>query len=231
MVIRVMSYDGAAYRKIIKDRDKAKRKEQKTIPPLHPVITLVLYFGAERWTAPRNLKEALYNKNILEKYPKDQLENLLMVKPYVGDYPINVVELQYLADETVQKFRSDFRYVAELMTQLRKVREGKLERPTLTFQEIEHANELVDLLKTMSGDIRFEEMLPAEGEKGSGRMFELFDIMEQRGIEQGLKQGRLQEQENTRKETARADAAEKQNAILQERIRQLEAQLQSGIKG
>ena len=47
MPLRIISYDGAFYKKQLLDEDLHK---------YYPVVTMVLYFGyKERWTAPRNL--------------------------------------------------------------------------------------------------------------------------------------------------------------------------------
>ena len=50
MPLRVLSYDGSSYRSQILTSWKGKQC---------PVITLVLYFGEERWTKPKALTEAM----------------------------------------------------------------------------------------------------------------------------------------------------------------------------
>ncbi len=49
MPLRVISYDGAAYMSQYKKREKQP----------YPVITIVLYFGNERWNHNKNLKECI----------------------------------------------------------------------------------------------------------------------------------------------------------------------------
>ena len=72
--LRVIGYDGAAYRSEIDHDKKGEPKER------YPVITLVLYFGyKQHWHNPRSLAECL---NI----PK-------VLRPYVSDYKINVFEV------------------------------------------------------------------------------------------------------------------------------------------
>ena len=85
--LRVISYDGAAYRaQLLDDKDKNKdNAKQKR----YPVVTLVLYFGEKRWNRPHSLKECL-------DIPKE-------LEPYVSDYKVNVFEIAWLEDETVQK--------------------------------------------------------------------------------------------------------------------------------
>ena len=71
MVLRVISYDGAAYREQI-NRDKTRKTKER-----YPVVTLVLYFGyKKRWDKPLNLKSCF---NI----PKE-------LDPYINDYQVNL---------------------------------------------------------------------------------------------------------------------------------------------
>ena len=97
MPIRIMGYDGAAY------RDELNAKPVK----LYPVVTVVLYFGWEkRWGKPLRLKECFRIPERLE--------------PYVSDYHINVIEVAWLPDEVIAKFSNPFRMVAEYFSQMRK---------------------------------------------------------------------------------------------------------------
>jgi hypothetical protein len=60
MPVRIIGYDGAAYR------------SQLGSEKISPVVTLVLYFGTKkRWNTPRNLKELLNIPNGLESYVND----------------------------------------------------------------------------------------------------------------------------------------------------------------
>ena len=91
MPLRVISYDGASYKKQLLDEE---------LPKYYPVATLVLYFGyKEHWTAPKNLYSCF---NVSEE-----------LKPFVNDYKINVFEIAWLDEETVNMFQSDFKFVAQ----------------------------------------------------------------------------------------------------------------------
>ena len=50
MPLRVISYDGAAYREQILNKKESERSQ---------VMTVVLYFGEEPWKQPRSLKERI----------------------------------------------------------------------------------------------------------------------------------------------------------------------------
>ena len=123
MPLRVIGYDGAAYRNQLNENLKDK---------CYPVITLVLYFGTKRrWKKYKSLKEIM---NI----PKE-------LDAYITDYKINIFELAWLTDEQIDSFTSDFRYVAIL---LRRLRTG---RPyPMTDTKYKHAREIIDLFRVMS---------------------------------------------------------------------------------
>lgn len=127
MPLRVMGYDGAAYRYQLKDDKKAR----------YPVVTMVLYFGKEHWKS-RTLHERL---NVPEK-----------VKSYVSDYKINVFEIAYLEEEQVELFQSDFRFVADYFVQMRKNGDYKPSRET-----IRHVDETLKLMAVLTQDDRFLE--------------------------------------------------------------------------
>ena len=67
---------------------------------LIPVVTLVIYFGADKWDGPRTLHEMFDIKDdkILE---------------YVSDYRLNLIEPAAIED--TEKFKSDFRYVVDFI--------------------------------------------------------------------------------------------------------------------
>ncbi len=86
MPLRVISYDGAAYRTQLSGAER------------YPVITLVLYFGERRW------------KNCALSDCVTVPEALI---PYFSDYRVNIFEIAYLTDEQIDHFHSDFRIVAD----------------------------------------------------------------------------------------------------------------------
>jgi len=65
---------------------------------LIPVITLVIYFGANEWDGPRNLHQmfAIQDKKLLS---------------YIPNYEINLLAPQEMKDEEIAQFQTDFREV------------------------------------------------------------------------------------------------------------------------
>lgn len=174
MVLRVIGYDRAAYRNQLNGTvtyfDKAehrlrRRNTRKRSRKRYPVITLVLNFDTKRWDAPRTLHERL-------DIPAE-------LKSYVSDYRINVFDIAHLSDEQVNMFRSDFKFVAQYFTQIRK--NGEYVPGT---EEIRHVDAVLQMMSALTGDKRFEEAYQQSG-KGENHMCEFLDKLENRGIEKG----------------------------------------------
>ena len=67
---------------------------------LKPVVTLVIYFGADEWDAPLSLHEMMGTQN----------EKLMH---YVQDYQIHLIDPAKLTEEDLNKFTSSLREVIE----------------------------------------------------------------------------------------------------------------------
>ncbi len=110
MVVKNMVYDSLHYAKQVMEATKSHKgeklsgdeflsgftKEDKLIP----VITLVLYFGAEEWDGATNL----------HKMFEIQDERILK---YVPDYKINLIQPAKISKEEFQKFRTELGKVLE----------------------------------------------------------------------------------------------------------------------
>ena len=106
MPLRVIGYDGAAYRDQLYYVKGKNGKRRRNHNPRYPVITLVLYFGYKKhWDKPKKLKEVL--KNVPEA-----------LDPYVNDYEIHVFEVAWMTEEQLQLLKSDFRFVADYFMQM-----------------------------------------------------------------------------------------------------------------
>ena len=140
MPLRVISYDGAAYKQQLLD---------KTIKKKYPVVTLVLYFGIRRWNKPKSLFDCF-------DVPKD-------LKPFVNDYKINVFEIAWLNEEKINKFKSDFRIVADFFHAKRVNEEIKGSK-----EIIKHVDETLKLMASLTGDDSFESVYNEINEKKKG---------------------------------------------------------------
>ena len=135
MPLRVIGYDGAAYRAELSAKER------------YPVITIVLYFGNTHWERNRTLHEAV-------DVPDD-------LKPYVNDYKVNLFEIAFMSDEEISRFRSDFRIIANFMAHKR----ADPDYISTDKTEFVHTDEILKLMSLLTGDSRYKITLSAEGGK------------------------------------------------------------------
>lgn len=192
-IFRDFGYDGAEYRDQVRRRNEIRRKNAKLlqnaqdqspaaepIPDFYPVITLVLYFGDTRWKSSLSLKDHL-------KIPEG-------LEDYVADYRANLFEIAFLPDEQVQRFQSDFRYVAEYFVATRKRKEGLEPTFSVTLEHMKHVEEFIELMNAITNSNRFSTIPNVIQERGEGTMLTiLFDEAEARGISIGETKGVEQE--------------------------------------
>ena len=176
MPFRVIGYDGAAYRsQLLKRKKKDSSVEissSESERVRFPVITIVLYFGKKPWTCPKNLKGCFY-----PPLPQDNVGRLL--DEYIQDYKVHVFDIPRLPKETVQLFQSDFKAVAEYFTNVY-TNPKYVPEPYV----IRHVDEFLKLMKVLTGDCRYEEMVFDEEEKKEGiDVCRVLDYREARGME------------------------------------------------
>lgn len=160
MPMRIIGYDGAAY----------KNQFLKKGKPI-PVITIVLYFGEQHWTAPKDLL-GLFDQDL----PEDLTE-------LINGYKINVYEIAWLTDEEIARFKSDFRIVANFFANKRR---DKNYIPNDKC-EIQHVDEILKLMSVLSDDRRYEEVLADKKEVHT--MCEVLDRVYNNGVAEGESQG------------------------------------------
>ena len=161
MPFRIVGYDGAAY------RSQLQQERKKMLP----VVTIVLYFGTDRhWNSRKKIKELMEIPRCLDTY--------------VNDYQMHVFEVAWLTEEQISHFRSDFKVVANFFVQKRKNRDYIPDDPT----EIRHVDEVLKLLKVMTGDRRYEEIFRKK--KGVRSMCDVAERLEKMGIAKGIEIGR-----------------------------------------
>lgn len=160
MPLRILSYDGAVYKKQLTDFEaelKLARKENRKPKEFkfYPVTTLVLYFGERHWSKYRELTECIDIKEEL--------------KPFVNNYKINVVEMCYLTRAQVDMFKSDFKIVADYFWQIHNNKDYNPPAETIV-----HVQEILTLLKVFSKNIDLHNLKNANNQSGGNEMFEEF---------------------------------------------------------
>lgn len=169
MVMRTFSYDGTSYKEqVIHNRNE---KLPKWKP--YPAITIVLYFGMTPWNEPKTLMELLGDA-IPEKF-----------KPFVNDYRLHVFEIAFLSPETVAKFKSDFRIVADYFVQMRINKDYTPSQETIT-----HVEEVLKLMSALTNDSRFEDTAnEVLKEGGPTNMCDVLNKVESKGRAEGRAEG------------------------------------------
>ncbi len=72
---------------------------------LYPVVSILVYFGAEPWTAPRSLREFV---RLDESPVREEIER------FFNDYKFNFVDFRDVTLDEIQPMRSDFKFYATL---------------------------------------------------------------------------------------------------------------------
>ena len=176
MPLRLYSYNGASYKAQLIP-DKTSQNADSPRQPFYPVITLVLYFGFERWTAPRTLYEAVQIPEELQRF--------------IPDIPINLVEVAWLEDEIIERFQSDFRIVARLFKEMRIYGKDSFTRQNPELQKrADHLLDTLRMLSAYSNDPRFSIIADKKPEFKEPTMLAALDYLENRGIEKGISLGR-----------------------------------------
>ena len=148
----------------------------------YPVITLVLYFGARPWKKPLCLYDVIDVPEVL--------------KPFVNDFKLNLIDVPRLTPEQVKKYKGDFQIIADYFVQ--QSRQGEyvpLNKP------IQHPDSFLKLMSVLTRDKRYSEVLEdfADGQEGV-RMCEVLDRVEARGEARGRAAGELAGAEKSRVE-------------------------------
>lgn len=174
MPLRVIGYDGAAYRhqlnmdeEVTSEDGKKYRKKN----PRYPVVTIVLHFGEKEWKKPLSLVDTFKN---MDKLPAE-------LRPFIHDYSINVFDIPRLTLEQVKLFKSDFRYVAEYLVCKRLNKDYQPDKELLR-----HKDEVLKLMKILTGDNRYEALLNDFAGEESISMCDVLDKVEARGRIEGI---------------------------------------------
>ena len=110
---RVMGYEYAGYEEQISSIMEENRKNENLAyskrihdnQRLVPIVTAVLYWGQKSWHGPLCLHDML-------EFPEDKEE---VIKPYVANYPMNLIDLSNVPKETRERMTSDFRLVLDYL--------------------------------------------------------------------------------------------------------------------
>ena len=160
LVLRKAGYAGAIY------REQYDRQNKK----MYPFISLVLYWG-KRKNRTRKSLHSLFSAELPEETMR-----------YIDDARLYLYDMRKLPKDVRQRFRSDMRIIVDYLA------EGREYQPT--NQVIVHIEEFLLLMQALTGDSRYEQILPQleKREKQGGiTMCELLDKYEKKGTQKGIK--------------------------------------------
>ena len=172
MPVRNMMYDALEYdkqlRKIISNPIGKSLNGNK----LKPVITLVMYWGKGKWTGPMSLLEMM-EESVVKQY-----------KEYISDYKINVLSLNEIDKEELDKYESAIKYVI-LFSQSKDSGEkiGKIIKNNKEEYEKLKANAIRVIEDMADGKMKIEI------EEGVGDMCKGIDEIYEKGRGTGIEQG------------------------------------------
>ena len=175
MVFRVLSYDGASYRTQLVEEESRKRKKNVGIDgelqDIFPVITFVIYYGEEEWRYETTLHKRLNLGSEL--------------KHYVSDYSINLIDLKKLSEDDINKFKKDFKLIADYMVKGSKHKADRI--------DLNHPEEVSELILRLTGEELPFEVECEEGGKNMEKFFEpMFERAEARGRAEGRAEGKTE---------------------------------------
>ena len=172
MPVRNMIYDALEYDKQIRKIISNPMGKSLNGYKLKPVITLVVYWGKGKWTGPMSLLEMM-EESVVKQY-----------KEYISDYKINVLSLNEIDKEELDKYESAIKYVI-LFSQSKDsgekiekiIKDNKEEYEKLKANAIRVIEDMAD------GKMKIEI------EEGVGDMCKGIDEIYEKGRGTGIEQG------------------------------------------
>ncbi len=164
MALRSAGYEGAAYRRQYRMKEKDRTKGQG----IYPVISLVLNWSEKRWTAATSVRE------LLDYAVPEEAED------YLDKNRMHVFDMRFLDGPVRELFQGDMRVVLDYLSD----RESLLDRR----QILRNPEEVLRMLYALSGDERYLENI-AFVKEGGRAVCDLLDEMVNKGIEQGMQRG------------------------------------------
>lgn len=186
---RLMGYEYAGYEEQVKDIMEMNRKDDNPAyskrihddQRLVPIVTAVLYWGVSKWQGPLCLHDML-------EFPPDKES---VIKPYVANYPMNLIDLSNVSKEVRERMTSDFRLLLDYLACRNSPEEMKM---FMADKErvIRHPEEFLDAMSEVASDRRYKmikEQIQEKAEKGEKEervtMWKIEDEIENRGIQSG----------------------------------------------
>ena len=181
MPFRCASYDGADYRSQRSYRKVKGRRVRGKVR--YPIVTIVLYFGRQKWECPLNIKDYFNADGI-------PVKNGERIESFINDYYVHMFDICRLKPETISMFTSDFRLVADYFV-------NSMNNPGYVpdAAKIVHLDEFLNFMSAVTGDDRYNsviDLLSEKDRKEGVNMCQVLDYRENRGRMRGREEGKAE---------------------------------------
>lgn len=191
MPVRDMGYLYSSYSEQIREKNRADYVDGSGVNPVRgladgqklvPVVSLVLYWGKEKWTGPTELKDML----ALPEWAEDDW------MPLVQNHRIRLVRLREQGEEIRRLYQSDFRHVVDYLA-YEDDRKKRREYMNDVTRKVRHPEEYLDMMSAFTTDKRFSQIKErvmmdfVEGDEVS--MVSIAEELMEEGIEKGIERG------------------------------------------
>lgn len=192
MPLRDMGYVYSGYQEQIRRLKDINRKTglfygMKEIgedQKLHPVVSLILYYGTDEWMGPSCLMDML-------DLPSEERDHWLSI---VQDYKIHLIDLGRQSDELVSQYESDLWYIIKCL------KCGKDKEKYKSFltegigRRMDHPEAVIDMITAFAGKTKAkllaEQIINQQRDKGGDcTMYSFLDYFEEVGLEKGIERG------------------------------------------
>ena len=183
MPVRALLYDGLGYLKECNefrnlhkaehdfDSDKSFLSGMNKSDRIHPIITLIFYYGESPWDGPIRLSD------MMTDIPEE-------LRPFFSDYKINLVQI--LDSGRYQFYNEDVRDVFDI-TQ-------KIYTKNLTALSKEYSNkyidnEIINLVTTITGFSKLSDIFKESDDGGEATVWKCVEEMENEWVQKGVAEG------------------------------------------
>lgn len=192
MPVRILMEDAAGYDEQLRKIQKHHRRMRdlhgdeyvggfSSQDYLNPILTIVIYWGEDSWTGPKNLHELMK----LDRFPEE-------LRPYINNYPIYVLDVRTCPN--LERFQSDIREVFGFV-QTSKDTQALFQFVEQHREQFEKLQEdAYDLIAVLTGSAELaENKADHKNEGGTFNMCEglrgLIEEGRQEGLADGWRQG------------------------------------------
>lgn len=183
MPVRALLYDGLGYLKECNefrnlhkaehdfDSDKSFLSGMNKSDRIHPIITLIFYYGESPWDGPVTLS------GMMTDIPEE-------LRPFFSDYKINLVQI--LDSGHYQFYNKDVRSVFDIT---QKIYTKNLQGLSEEYTSESIDSEIINLVTTITGFSKLSDIFNESDDGGETTMWKCVQEMEDEWVQKGFAEG------------------------------------------